>query len=69
MNRDTANHNSELRRRILAIDDDSMTLKLLEKVIEQMGYKFIHASNGSEGLEKAITEKPDLILLDIMTPP
>jgi len=68
MNRDIANHDSELRRRILAIDDDSTTLLLLEKVIDQMGYKFIHASSGSEGLEKAITEKPDLILLDIMMP-
>lgn len=55
-------------RTLLAIDDDPNIGPLLGKVLEQRGYKVVSASNGNEGLEKAVELKPDFITLDIMMP-
>jgi pilus assembly protein CpaE len=54
--------------RILIIDDDLDTLKLVGLMLEREGYDIIVASNGVQGLAKAASEKPDLILLDVMMP-
>jgi len=54
--------------RILVIDDDLDTLRLVGLMLQRQGYEIIAASNGTQGLEKAINEKPDLILLDVMMP-
>jgi DNA-binding response OmpR family regulator len=40
----------------------------LEDVLAAEGYRVLTAADGEKGLEKAITEKPDLVLLDIMMP-
>jgi CheY-like chemotaxis protein len=54
--------------RILAIDDDDNTLKLLNKQISSLGHTLVTASSGEEGLEMAASGNPELILLDIMMP-
>jgi pilus assembly protein CpaE len=55
-------------QRILIIDDDVDTLKLVGLMLERQGYEIIVASSGEQGLSKAVSEQPDLILLDIMMP-
>ncbi len=56
------------KKKILAVDDEDAILDLLKFNIEKEGFKFISASDGEEGLQKVINEKPDLVLLDVMLP-
>ena len=53
---------------ILVIEDDKGTQELLTLHLTRAGYKVLHAVNGVEGIEKAKSEKPFIILLDIMLP-
>ncbi|MDZ7806810.1 MAG: hybrid sensor histidine kinase/response regulator [Gracilimonas sp.] len=53
---------------ILIVDDTQLNLKLLSHVLENVGYKHIKAQNGKEAIELAESNKPDLILMDIMMP-
>jgi CheY-like chemotaxis protein/MinD-like ATPase involved in chromosome partitioning or flagellar assembly len=57
-----------MTEKILIIDDDVDTLKLVGLMIQKQGYQIIAANNGSQGLAQAETENPDLILLDVMMP-
>ncbi|MFA4995945.1 MAG: response regulator [Patescibacteria group bacterium] len=54
--------------RILIVDDDMTLRELYEERMKQEGYVILSASDGEEAIEKAVKEKPDLILLDIMMP-
>ena len=54
--------------RILVIEDDPNILKLLPSDLELEGYTVFTAKDGMEGLDRARTLKPDLIILDIMLP-
>lgn len=54
--------------KILTIDDELEVVSLLKQYLESVGYEVITAQSGPEGLEKAVLQKPDLILLDIMMP-
>ncbi len=54
--------------KILIVDDDLDTLRLVGLMLQRQGYVISAASNGEQGLEKAIQEKPNLILLDLMMP-
>jgi two-component system, cell cycle response regulator DivK len=54
--------------KILIVEDNKDMLELLRLIVERLGYVPVLASQGKEGLEKAIIEKPDLILLDMMMP-
>ena len=54
--------------RILAVDDIPQNLRLLEAVLVPNGYEVITAATGEEALLKTLTQKPDLVLLDIMLP-
>ncbi len=53
---------------ILVVDDDTDILALLEMSLTSDGFNVITASDGMEGLERAKTDLPDLILLDVMMP-
>jgi len=52
--------------KILIIDDEDKLIKMLQMRLEANEYEVITANNGKEGLEKAKTENPDLILLDVV---
>lgn len=52
---------------VLLIDDNEELLQILDSLFSPM-YKVILAHNGKEGLEKARSEKPDIIISDIMMP-
>lgn len=54
--------------KVLLVDDDPVILRLLQVNFEMEGYTVICANDGVEGLEKARSERPDIVLLDIMMP-
>ncbi|MFH0985147.1 MAG: response regulator [Candidatus Omnitrophota bacterium] len=56
------------KKKILAVDDDAVTLKLLVQQLSAEGYEVFTAKNGSEALMLAKEKVPHLILLDIMMP-
>ncbi len=57
-----------MNEKILIIEDEEDLVKGLKLNLADEGYEVDFALNGKEGLEKALNEKPDLILLDIMLP-
>ena len=57
-----------MAEKILIIDDDLDTLRLVGLMLQKQGYQIAAANNGRQGLEKVGEEKPDLILLDVMMP-
>lgn len=54
--------------RILIIEDERPMRTVLKDCLEAEGYRVMVAADGADGLDRAIREKPDLILLDIMMP-
>jgi DNA-binding response OmpR family regulator len=54
--------------RILIVEDELPMRTALQDVLQAEGYRVLAAADGESGLQKALTEKPDLILLDIMMP-
>ena len=56
------------QKKILIIEDNEASLKLLDTYLRKEGYKTIVGQNGYEGLNLARKEKPDLIVLDLMLP-
>jgi two-component system, OmpR family, response regulator VicR len=55
-------------KRILCIDDEKEILDLIRLILVRKGYEVFGAIGGEEGLAKARSIKPDLILLDLMMP-
>lgn len=58
----------EKQARILLVDDDPDFLEATRAVLESKPYQVLTALNGQEGLDKAQTDEPDLVLLDIIMP-
>jgi len=54
--------------KILIVDDDSTTRKLLGLYLKAKGYEVAYAENGLEGLQKLGTENPNLIISDLNMP-
>ncbi len=54
--------------RLLVVEDELPMRTVLRDCLERNGYRVLLAADGASGLEKALHEKPDLILLDIMMP-
>jgi twitching motility two-component system response regulator PilH len=52
--------------KILAVDDSKVDLANIENIISEAGYEVITASSGNEAIEKAKTEYPDLIFMDVI---
>ncbi len=57
-----------MAEKILIIDDDLETLRLIGLMLQRQGYKIIAANNGQQGIQLAKKEHPDLIVLDVMMP-
>ena len=53
---------------ILIVEDEGDLRELYAEVLEDGGFKVLQAGDGQEGLSKALSEKYDLLLLDIMLP-
>ncbi|TAM37524.1 response regulator [bacterium] len=56
------------KKKILVVDDESGLVEMLSIRLEVNNYQVISASDGQEGLDKARSEAPDLIILDLMLP-
>lgn len=59
---------SQKRKRILIIDDSPTVIKMLQIVLESKDYEVITAYDGETGLKKVYSDKPDIVILDIMLP-
>jgi len=57
-----------LKETILIIDDDAALAKIVQINLEREGYRTVVASSGVEGLQKAYSNQPNLVILDIMMP-
>ncbi|MCA9357154.1 response regulator [Candidatus Nomurabacteria bacterium] len=55
-------------KRILIIEDEPDIREAMAEAITQAGYEALTAENGQVGLEMALAERPDIILLDIIMP-
>ena len=56
------------RKKVLVLDDEPNVVAYLETLLQDNGFDTVSAANGREGMEKARSEKPDLITLDISMP-
>ncbi|MDO8493382.1 MAG: response regulator [bacterium] len=56
------------RRKILIVDDDAPILRGISDKFTLEGFSVITAKDGTEGLEKALKEHPDLIVTDLLMP-
>lgn len=59
---------SDVRQKIMIVDDEISTLLPLKRSLEAEGYAVIEAVNGYEAIEKSKSEMPELIVLDLMLP-
>ena len=54
--------------RVLVIEDEAPMRLALEDILKADGYRVLTAADGQTGLAAAISERPDLVLLDVMLP-
>jgi len=57
-----------MNRKILLVEDDATSRRMMELLLTKEGFQVITAANGLDGLKKARTESPDLLVLDVMLP-
>jgi two-component system alkaline phosphatase synthesis response regulator PhoP len=57
-----------MAKKVLVIDDDPSVLRFLSLALEENGYEPQCAEDGMDGFEKIKSDKPDLIILDVMMP-
>ena len=53
---------------VLVVDDDSTVREVVSRYLSRDGHRVIQRSNGIDGLEAALTQHPDLVVLDLMMP-
>lgn len=56
------------KKKILIIDDTDLMVKLTRDILAEKGFDVVSANNGMDGIRMVMTEKPDLVLLDIVMP-
>jgi two-component system alkaline phosphatase synthesis response regulator PhoP/two-component system response regulator VicR len=57
-----------LSKKILAVDDERHIVRLIQVNLERAGYQVVTAFDGPEALKKVESERPDLVVLDVMMP-
>ncbi len=55
-------------KKILVVEDNEKNIYLISFILKKNSYEVIEATSGEEGVELAIKERPDLILMDIQLP-
>lgn len=55
-------------KKVLIVEDNQDNRELVVKVLKRSGYITVEAEDGEQAIEKAMSDKPDLILLDISLP-
>ena len=56
------------RKRILVVEDDRLSLIVLRQLLTAQGYEILQTSEGWDGINRARSEQPDLIVMDIRLP-
>src|SRR5665648_1269284 len=54
--------------KVLIVDDDADFVALISSMLEPTGFEILCAYSGQEGLDKAVSEKPDVLILDLVMP-
>ncbi|MDI7247985.1 MAG: response regulator transcription factor [Bacillota bacterium] len=57
-----------MTKKVLVVDDEAPILELVRFNLEKEGFSVLTATDGEEGLERARSESPDLVILDLMLP-
>ena len=57
-----------MKEKILIVEDNPQNMRLMKMVLSAKGYTLLKATDGKEALDKAMRERPDLILMDIQLP-
>jgi DNA-binding response OmpR family regulator len=57
-----------MAERILVVDDEPRFVRLIEANLQTEGFEVLKAKNGKEAVDAVATQKPDLVLLDVMMP-
>ena len=57
-----------MAKKILAVDDEKAIVRLVQVNLEREGYQVVTAYDGREALENVASERPDLVVLDVMMP-
>ena len=57
-----------MAKKILAVDDEKHILRLVQINLEKAGYEVVTGTNGREAVEKVRSEKPELVVMDVMMP-
>ena len=57
-----------MQEKILIVEDNPRNMRLLEMTLKVKGYSLLKATDGEEALDMAMTERPDLIIMDIQLP-
>jgi len=55
-------------KKVLVIEDNEINVYLMRTILQKLGHQVIEAQDGFAGVELAIAERPDLILMDIQLP-
>jgi two-component system alkaline phosphatase synthesis response regulator PhoP len=55
-------------KKIMAVDDERHIVRLIQVNLERAGYQVVTAFDGADALKKADSERPDVIVLDVMMP-
>jgi two-component system alkaline phosphatase synthesis response regulator PhoP len=62
------NQDNKLKKKVLVVDDDLPLLTALSEKFKIEGFEVITSQNGKEGLDAALFNQPDMILLDLLMP-
>lgn len=57
-----------MRRKVLLVDDSATILMMERMILTKLPYDLVTATNGEEAVAKALVERPDLILMDVIMP-
>lgn len=56
------------RKKILLVDDSETSLLMSRMILSKANYDIVVAKNGTDGVDRAAAEHPDLVLLDVVMP-
>lgn len=61
-------HDAARQRKVLVVDDEPQFVELVEAILQDRGFKVLHAYDGEQALQVAYRERPDVVVLDVMMP-
>ena len=57
-----------VRKKILLVDDSETSLLMSRMILSKANYDIVVAKEGADGVDRAVAERPDLVLLDVVMP-